>query len=172
VCFLIFCFIRGGMFVNIIKFKVSVYPQCHLIVPENGWRIVCSGLKKVAANTGSLGTENQYYPSYSSSIKQALVAYDKVKGIFFVICLPSCLQFTCTQDCRHTTCTVYLPHFRRTRHHAIVSNIYNRVKTMWNRIRDKININHPLWYWVEKRIVGWKIKWKGFCASPDTRKTI
>jgi len=81
VCFLIFCFIRGGMFVNIIKFKVSVYPQCHLIVPENGWRIVCSGLKKVAANTGSLGTENQYYPSYSSSIKQALVAYDKVKGI-------------------------------------------------------------------------------------------
>jgi len=84
--FPIFCITRGGVFVNITKFKVPVLPLCHLIVPENGWRIVCSGLKKAAANVGSLATENQYYPPFSS-IKPALVAYSKEKGIFFVFVL-------------------------------------------------------------------------------------
>jgi len=124
VCFPIFCFTRGGVFVNITKFKVPVLPLCHLIVPESGWRIVCSGLKKAAANAGSLGTENQYHPP-SSTTKPALVTYGKVKGIFFVICLPSCLQFAYT----HTTAAVpRVLYFRRIRHYVIVSNIYNRVK--------------------------------------------
>jgi len=93
------------VFVNISKFKVSVYPQCHLIVPENGWRIVCSGLKKAAANTGNLGTENQYYPSFSS-IKQALVArIVNWRGSFslFVYSL-----LTQTQDCRCVAYTTFL----------------------------------------------------------------
>lgn len=117
VCFPIFCFTHGGVFVNITKFKVPVLPLCHLIVPENGWRIVCSGLKKAAANAGSLGTENQYYPP-SYNTKPALVAYGKVKGIFFVICSPSCLQFAyyththlcvcvCARDCHRATCTIF-----------------------------------------------------------------
>jgi len=108
VCFAIFCFTRGGVFVNITKFKVPVLPLCHLIVPENGWRIVCSGLKKAAAaSAGSLGAENQYYPPLSTT-KPALGAYGKVKGIFFVICLPSCLHIHTHDDCRHATCTYHL----------------------------------------------------------------
>lgn len=99
---IIFCLTRGGVFVNITKFKVPVLPLCHLIVPENGWRIVCSGLKKAAANVGSLGAENQYYPPFCP-IKPALAAYGKVKGIFFVICLPSCLNI----HTRLPPCRVY-----------------------------------------------------------------
>lgn len=124
VCFLIFCFTHSGGFVNITKFKVPVLPLCHLIVPENGWRIVCSGLKKAAASAGSLGAENQYCPPFSTT-KLALGAYGKVKGISFVICLPSCLQFAYT----HTIAAMArVPPIWRIRHYVIVSNIYNRVK--------------------------------------------
>lgn len=52
------------------QFKVPVLPLCHLIVPGNGRRIVCSDVEKAAANAGSRVPKTN---TLSSSLKRASV---------------------------------------------------------------------------------------------------
>lgn len=95
------------------KFKVPALPVCHLIVPENGWRIVCSGVKKTAAaNAGSSGAENQYplYHRVTHNIYRR-GAWTKRRGSFslFVhrLCHRRCVYRLHTHACAFTHTPLY-----------------------------------------------------------------